>query len=60
MAPTLAQTPAQTPGQTPTDGDAAAQSDAGETVRPREIGGRQGPEPTRYGDWEVGGLASDF
>ncbi|MBK5921407.1 hypothetical protein CCR80_10240 [Rhodothalassium salexigens] len=28
--------------------------------RPREIGGRQGPEPTRYGDWEVGGLASDF
>jgi hypothetical protein len=28
--------------------------------RPREIDGRQGPEPTRYGDWEVRGLASDF
>ncbi|RME64073.1 MAG: DUF1674 domain-containing protein [Alphaproteobacteria bacterium] len=27
---------------------------------PREIGGRKGPEPTRYGDWEVGGIASDF
>lgn len=27
---------------------------------PREIGGRQGPEPTRYGDWEKGGLISDF
>jgi hypothetical protein len=27
---------------------------------PREIGGRQGPEPTRYGDWEVKGLVSDF
>lgn len=25
-----------------------------------EIGGRSGPEPTRYGDWEVKGLASDF
>ena len=26
----------------------------------REIGGRDGPEPARYGDWEVKGLASDF
>ncbi|MEX1154523.1 DUF1674 domain-containing protein [Parvibaculum sp.] len=27
---------------------------------PREIGGRDGPEPTRYGDWEVKGILSDF
>ena len=27
---------------------------------PREINGRGGEEPTRYGDWEVKGLASDF
>ena len=27
---------------------------------PREIGGRGGPEPTRYGDWEVKGIISDF
>jgi hypothetical protein len=27
---------------------------------PREIGGRGGLEPARYGDWEVKGLASDF
>jgi hypothetical protein len=27
---------------------------------PREIGGRSGPEPTRYGDWEVKGILSDF
>jgi hypothetical protein len=27
---------------------------------PPEIGGRDGPEPTRFGDWEKGGLASDF
>lgn len=27
---------------------------------PREVGGRKGPEPTRYGDWEKGGIVSDF
>jgi len=27
---------------------------------PKEIGGREGPDPTRYGDWEKDGLASDF
>jgi hypothetical protein len=27
---------------------------------PREVNGRKGPEPTRYGDWESKGLASDF
>jgi len=25
-----------------------------------EIGGRSGPEPTRYGDWEKGGRCIDF
>lgn len=28
--------------------------------KPGEIGGPQGPEPTRYGDWEVGGRCTDF
>ena len=28
--------------------------------RPREIGGPKGPEPTRYGDWEVNGRCTDF
>lgn len=27
---------------------------------PREIGGPQGPEPTRYGDWERAGRCFDF
>jgi hypothetical protein len=27
---------------------------------PHELGGPQGPEPTRYGDWERKGLAVDF
>ena len=26
----------------------------------REINGPQGPEPTRYGDWERKGIISDF
>ena len=26
----------------------------------KEIGGRDGPEPTRYGDWEAKGRISDF
>jgi hypothetical protein len=27
---------------------------------PREYQGPKGPEPTRYGDWERKGIASDF
>ena len=27
---------------------------------PREYQGPKGPEPTRYGDWESKGIASDF
>ena len=27
---------------------------------PPELGGPKGPEPTRYGDWEVNGRVSDF
>jgi hypothetical protein len=27
---------------------------------PKEIQGPKGPEPTRYGDWENKGIASDF
>jgi hypothetical protein len=27
---------------------------------PREYGGRKGPEPTRYGDWEKNGRCIDF
>lgn len=28
--------------------------------KPAEVGGREGPDPARYGDWEKGGIASDF
>jgi hypothetical protein len=26
----------------------------------KEVGGRDGPDPARFGDWEKGGIASDF
>lgn len=26
----------------------------------KEVGGRNGPDPVRYGDWEKCGIASDF
>ena len=42
------------------EAEARRQKAAAETASPREIGGRDGPEPTRFGDWEKGGLASDF
>lgn len=35
---------------------AAAQARAA----PKEVQGPKGPEPTRYGDWERKGIASDF
>jgi hypothetical protein len=36
------------------------QTDGHPVDRPTEIAGRDGPEPTRYGDWEINGLTSDF
>ena len=31
-----------------------------ELALPKELGGRDGPEPVRYGDWEKKGIAVDF
>ncbi len=33
---------------------------AAEEKRPTELGGRDGPDPVRYGDWEKKGIAIDF
>lgn len=47
--------------------DEAAETPAPEPVDwerpetwPREVGGKRGPEPTRYGDWESNGRCTDF
>lgn len=36
------------------------QADEAVKNMPLELGGRDGPEPVRYGDWEKKGLAVDF
>lgn len=33
---------------------------AAEKPLPKELGGRDGPDPARYGDWEKKGIAIDF
>lgn len=37
-----------------------ARQEAAAQAAPVEIGGRDGPEPARYGDWEIKGIACDF
>ena len=37
-----------------------AEIDARIKKQPKELGGRDGPDPARYGDWEKKGIASDF
>ena len=44
---------ATTPEKDVVKNDAAKQKNG-------ETGGQQGPEPTRYGDWEKGGRCTDF
>ena len=37
-----------------------AEIDRKAAALPKELNGRRGPEPTRYGDWETKGIVSDF
>ncbi|WP_255536245.1 DUF1674 domain-containing protein [Pacificimonas pallii] len=38
----------------------AATNVAADAQKQKEVGGRKGLDPTRYGDWEKGGIAVDF
>ena len=40
--------------------DASTEQEKSPEAPPKEIGGRKGPDPTRYGDWEKGGRCIDF
>jgi hypothetical protein len=42
------------------EAEARRKAAAKEAGLPTELGGRDGPEPVRYGDWEKKGLAIDF
>lgn len=37
-----------------------AEIDEKQKQAPKEINGKKGPDPARYGDWENKGIASDF
>lgn len=52
--------PAPAADSTPDTAARTGTPPAPETPRKTEIGGRKGPEPTRYGDWERNGIISDF
>ncbi len=40
--------------------DAKEAKEPQQAEAPKEIGGRDGPDPTRYGDWEKAGRCIDF
>lgn len=46
----------------PQPGPAVPKTAAQESApgKPKEVGGPDGPEPTRYGDWERSGICYDF
>jgi len=44
----------------PEQPEAGPQETAAKTPAKREIGGRPGLDPTRYGDWEKNGRCIDF
>jgi len=46
-------------GKTPPSGEPDETPDSKSDPVP-EIGGRDGPDPSRYGDWEHGGRCVDF
>ena len=51
---------AATPQDIPKPDEANSEEPKPAPAKPREIGGPKGPEPTRYGDWEVNGRCTDF
>jgi hypothetical protein len=70
MAKDVRAVPLRSPARTLTPAAERALAEAEERRRkiagapqrttPKEIHGPKGPEPTRYGDWENKGIASDF
>jgi hypothetical protein len=42
------------------EAEARRKAEASATPHQKEFQGPKGPEPTRYGDWERKGIASDF
>ncbi len=67
QAPATRETPPRRIGPGGLAAAAKAKAEAGNKAnekgrqdKPQEIGGPEGPEPTRYGDWERKGICVDF
>ena len=56
----IGQTTPDTAPAVPADTPTPASPQEHGTPTAREYGGRDGPEPTRYGDWEKNGRCIDF
>lgn len=50
----------QSPSSEQNQPESSSESERVVDERPKEYGGRKGPEPTRYGDWEKNGRCIDF
>jgi len=48
------------PASTDDSVDVVVGAESKDKLMPREIGGRDGPEPTLFGDWEKNGRCIDF
>ena len=46
--------------ETSGSGEMVTEAETAAPTLPKEIGGREGPEPVRYGDWEKNGRCIDF
>lgn len=56
----MSETPELPPAALRALAEAEERRKAAPQALPPELGGRKGPEPVRYGDWEKKGLAVDF
>ena len=52
--------PTKSPSTAPNSAKASAAPKSPNDVKEGEIGGYEGPEPTRFGDWQHNGRCTDF
>ena len=56
----MTKTDTEAPAAPPQPEAAADPKPAAKKPMPKEVGGPEGPEPTRYGDWQFKGRVTDF
>jgi hypothetical protein len=58
--PDTVKTQQNEPASNPASGGREPAEETARTAPAKEIGGRDGPDPVRYGDWEKNGRCIDF